>query len=126
MIKVQHHHQINQGNAMNDKEKIDKALARIAKIMDEYKKHPEFYGYDVNKEYIDEHFDNIKNELSDSTSSDEMKVKRALAEIYGQLNTLLDMGGSYDQIRDLKKVKSILGQIPALEAQLQQFQRELR
>ena len=111
---------------MNDKEKIDKALARIAKIMDEYKKHPEFYGYDVNKEYIDEHFDNIKNELSDSTSSDEMKVKRALAEIYGQLNTLLDMGGSYDQIRDLKKVKSILGQIPALEAQLQQFQRELR
>ena len=126
MIKVQHHHQINQGNAMNDKEKIDKALARIAKIMDEYKKHPEFYGYDVNKEYIDEHFDNIKNELSDSTSSDEMKVKRALAEIYGQLNTLLDMGHSSDQIRDLKKVKSILGQIPALEAQLQQFQRELR
>ena len=111
---------------MNDKEKIDKALARIAKIMDEYKKHPEFYGYDVNKEYIDEHFDNIKNELSDSTSSDEMKVKRALAEIYGQLNTLLDMGHSSDQIRDLKKVKSILGQIPALEAQLQQFQRELR
>ena len=126
MIKVQHHHQINQGNAMNDKEKIDKALARIAKILDEYKKHPDYYGYDVNKEYIDEHFDNIKNELSDSTSSDEMKVKRALAEIYGQLNTLLDMGGSYDQIRDLKKVKSILGQIYALEEKLQRFQRELR
>ena len=113
---------------MNDKEKIDKALARIAKIMDEYKKHPEFYGYDVNKEYIDEHFDNIKNELSDSTSSDEEKIKRALGEIYGQLISLLDMGYNVksDQIKDLKKVKSILGQIPALEAQLQQFQRELR
>ena len=113
---------------MDDKEKIDKALAKIAKILDEYKKHPEFYGYDVNKEYIDEHFDNIKNELSDSTSSDEMKVKRALAEIYGQLNTLLDMGYNVndDQIKNLKKVKSILGQIPALEAKLQRFQRELR
>ena len=111
---------------MNDKEKIDKALARIAKILDEYKKHPDYYGYDVNKEWIDEHFDNIKNELSDSTSSDEMKVKRALAEIYGQLNTLLDMGHSSDQIRDLKKVKSILGQIYALEEKLQRFQRELR
>ena len=113
---------------MNDKEKIDKALARIAKIMDEYKKHPEFYGYDVNKEWIDEHYDIIRNKLSDSTSSDEMKVKRALAEIYGQLNTLLDMGYNVndDQIKNLKKVKSILGQIPALEAQLQQFQRELR
>ena len=111
---------------MNDKEKVRKALAKITKILDEYKKHPDYYGYDVNKEWIDEHFDNIKNELSDSTSSDEMKVKRALAEIYGQLNTLLDMGHSSDQIRDLKKVKSILGQIPALEEQLQQFQRELR
>ena len=113
---------------MDDKEKIDKALARIVKIMDEYKKHPEFYGYDVNKEWIDEHYDNIKNELSDSTSSDEMKVKRALAEIYGQLNTLLDMGYNVndDQIKNLKKVKSILGQIPAFEAKLQRFQRELR
>ena len=111
---------------MNDKEKIDKALSRIAKILDEYKKHPDYYGYDVNKEWIDEHYDIIRNELSDSTSSDEMKVKRALAEIYDQLNTLLDMGHSSDQIRDLKKVKSILGQIPALEEQLQQFQRELR
>ena len=113
---------------MNDKEKIDKALARIAKILDEYKKHPDYYGYDVNKEYIDEHFDNIKNELSDSTSSDEEKIKRALGEIYGQLISLLDMGCNVksDQIKDLKKVKSILGQISALEAQLQQFQRELR
>ena len=113
---------------MDDKEKIDKALSRIAKILDEYKKHPDYYGYDVNKEYIDEHFDNIKNELSDSTSSDEMKVKRALAEIYGHLNTLLDIGCSSgsDQVMDLKKVKSILGQIPAKEEALQEFQRELR
>ena len=111
-----------------DKEKIDKALAKITKILDEYKKHPDYYGYDVNKEWIDEHFDNIKNELSDRTSNDEMKVKRALAEIYGHLNTLLDIGCSSgsDQVMDLKKVKSILGQIPALEEQLQQFQRELR
>ena len=113
---------------MNDKEKIDKALSRIAKILDEYKKHPDYYGYDVNKEWIDEHFDNIKNELSDSTSSDEMKVKRALAEIYGHLNTLLDIGFSSgsDQVMDLKKVESILGQIPALEEQLQDFQRQKR
>ena len=113
---------------LTDKEKIDKALARIAKILDEYKKHPDYYGYDVNKEYIDEHFDNIKNELSDSTSSDEEKIKRALAEIYDQLNSLLDMGYNVksDQIKDLKKVKSILGQIYALEEKLQRFQRELR
>ena len=111
-----------------DKEKIDKALSRIAKILDEYKKHPDYYGYDVNKEWIDEHFDNIKNELSDSTSSDEEKIKRALAEIYDQLNSLLDMGYNVkdDRITDLKKVKSILGQIPALEERLQQFQKELR
>ena len=111
---------------MNDKEKIDKALARIAKILDEYKKHPDYYGYDVNKEWIDEHFDNIKNALLDSTVSDEVKIKNALVRIYRQLNELLDMGHSHDQISELKKVKSILGQIPALEEQLRQFQRELR
>ena len=113
---------------MNDKEKIDKALSRIAKILDEYKKHPDYYGYDVNKEWIDEHYDIIRNELSDSTSSDEEKIKRALGEIYGQLISLLDMGYNVksDQIKDLKKVKSILGQIYALEEKLQRFQRELR
>ena len=113
---------------LTDKEKIDKALSRIAKILDEYKKHPDYYGYDVNKEYIDEHFDNIKNKLSDSTSSDEEKIEGALAEIYDQLISLLDMGVNVksDQIKDLKKVKSILGQIYALEEKLQQFQRELR
>ncbi len=113
---------------MDDKEKIDKALSRIAKILDEYKKHPDYYGYDVNKEYIDEHFDNIKNELSDSTSSDEEKIKRALGEIYGQLNQMLDSGTNVksDRVKDLKKVKSILGQIYALEEKLQRFQRELR
>ena len=90
---------------LTDKEEIEKALSRITKIIDKYEKDPDYYGYDVNKEYIDEHFDNIKNELSDSTSSDEMKVKRALAEIYGHLNTLLDIGCSSgsDQVMDLKK-----------------------
>ena len=113
---------------MDDKEKIDKALARIAKILDEYKKHPDYYGYDVNKEWIDEHYDIIRNDLSDSTSSDEEKIKRALGEIYGQLISLLDMGHNVksDRIKDLKKVKSILGQIYALEEKLQRFQRELR
>ena len=113
---------------MDDKEKIDKALAKITKIIDEYKKHPDYYGYDVNKEWIDEHYDIIRNDLSDSTSSDEEKIKRALGEIYGQLISLLDMGYNVksDQIKDLKKVKSILGQIYALEEKLQRFQRELR
>ena len=113
---------------LTDKEKIDKALAKIAKILDEYKKHPDYYGYDVNKEWIDEHYDIIRNDLSDSTSSDEEKIKRALGEIYGQLISLLDMGYNVksDQIKDLKKVKSILGQIYALEEKLQRFQRELR
>ena len=113
---------------MNDKEKIDKALAKITKILDEYKKYPDNYGYDVNKEYIDEHYDIIRNDLSDSTSSDEEKIKRALGEIYGQLISLLDSGYNVksDQIKDLKKVKSILGQIYALEEKLQRFQRELR
>ena len=113
---------------MDDKEKIDKALSRIAKILDEYKKHPDYYGYDVNKEWIDEHYDIIRNDLSDSTSSDEEKIKRALGEIYGQLIELLDIGYNVkdDRITDLKKVKSILGQIYALEEKLQRFQRELR
>ena len=111
---------------LTDKEKIDKALARIAKILDEYKKHPDYYGYDVNKEYIDEYYDNIKNALLDSTVSDEVKIKNALVCIYSQLDELLDMGHNHDQVSDLKKVKSILGQIPALEERLQQFQRELR
>ena len=113
---------------MNDKEKIDKALSKIAKILDEYKKHPDYYGYDVNKEYIDEYYDNIKNALLDSTVSDEVKIKNALVRIYRQLDELLDMGYNIksEDVKDLKKVKSILGQIPALEEQLRQFQRELR
>ena len=110
---------------MDDKEKVRKALVKITKLIDEIEAKP---MPDENDQWDIEHYNKIKNELSDSTSSDEMKVKRALAEIYGQLNTLLDMGYNVndDQIKNLKKVKSILGQIPALEAQLQQFQRELR
>ena len=113
---------------MDDKEKIDKALAKITKIIDEYKKHPDYYGYDVNKEYIDEYYDNIKNALLDSTVSDEVKIKNALVRIYRQLDELLDMGYNIksEDVKDLKKVKSILGQIPVLEEQLRQFQRELR
>ena len=113
---------------MNHYPEIEKALSRITKIIDKYEKDPDYYGYDVNKEWIDEHYDIIRNDLSDSTSSDEEKIKRALGEIYGQLISLLDMGYNVksDQIKDLKKVKSILGQIYALEEKLQRFQRELR
>ena len=113
---------------MNDKEKIEKALEKITKIIDKYEKDPDYYGYEVdtNKEYIDEYFDDIKNALLDSTVSDEVKIKNALVCIYSQLDELLDMGHNHDQVSDLKKVKSILGQIPALEKQLRQFQRELR
>ena len=113
---------------LTDKEKIKKALSKITKIMDKWKKDPDYYGYDAdnNKEYMDEQFDDIKNALLDSTVSDEVKIKNALVRIYRQLNELLDMGHNHDQVSDLKKVKSILGQIPALEKQLRQFQRELR
>ena len=110
-----------------DKEKIEKALARITKIMDKYEKDPDG-DYDTNKEDIDEDFNQIKNELLDSTVSDEVKIKNALGRIYGSLTELLDIGYNVksDRIKNLKKVKSILGQIYALEEQLQQFQRELR
>ena len=113
---------------MNHYPEIEKALSRITKIIDKYEKDPDYYGYDVNKEYIDEYYDNIKNALLDSTVSDEVKIKNALVRIYRQLDELLDMGYNIksDRIIDLKKVKSILGQIPALEERLQQFQRELR
>ena len=38
MIKVQHHHQINQGNAMNDKEKTKEALELLNKLIENNKK----------------------------------------------------------------------------------------
>ena len=112
---------------MDDKEKIDKALARIAKILDECKKHPDYYGYDVNKEWIDEHYDVIRNDLSDSTSSDEEKIKRALGEIYEQLISLTNSEGTnYEQITEIKKVKKILGVIPEFEERYQIFVRKSR
>ena len=112
---------------LTDKEKIEKALSRITKIMDKYEKDPNV-DYDTNKEWIDGKFDQIKNDLLDSTVSDEVKIKNALGRIYGSLTELLDMGFNVksDRIKNLKKVKSILGQIYALETKLQRFQRELR
>ena len=111
---------------MNHYPEIEKALSRITKIIDKYEKDPDYYGYDVNKEYIDEYYDNIKNALLDSTVSDEVKIKNALVHIYAQLVELLDYpAGSY-RMKDLKKVKSILGQIFALEKTFQQYQRESR
>ena len=38
MIKVQHHHQINQGNAKNDKEKTKEALELLNKLIENNKK----------------------------------------------------------------------------------------
>ena len=38
MIKVQHHHQINQGNAMNDKEKTKEALELLNKLIEHNEK----------------------------------------------------------------------------------------
>ena len=110
---------------MDDKEKVRKALAKITKLIDEIEVKP---MPDENDQWDIEHYNKIKNELSDSTSSDEMKVKRALAEIYGHLNTLLDIGCSSgsDQVMDLKKVKSILGQLAERKWKLQGFQRQLR
>ena len=115
---------------MDDKEKVRKALTKITKIMDDYKKYPSYYGYEVNtnKEYIDEYFDDIKNALLDSTVSDKEKVRKALVRIYRQLIASLDIGfnANDDLIIDLKKVKSILGQIPALEERYQILQRKSR
>ena len=109
---------------MDDKEKIDKALAKITKLIDKY----ELEAIAESDQYEIENFNKIKNKLSDSTASNEVKIKKALHEIYDQLMEYLDIGCSTgsDEVRDLKKVKSILGQIPALEEQLRQFQRELR
>ena len=94
---------------MNHYPEIEKALSRITKIIDKYEKDPDYYGYDVNKEYIDEYYDNIKNALLDSTVSDEVKIKNALVRIYRQLNELLDMGHSHDQIRELKNEGVAIG-----------------
>ena len=109
---------------MDDKEKIDKALAKITKLIDKY----ELEAIAESDQYEIENFNKIKNKLSDSTASNEVKIKKALHEIYDQLMEYLDIGCSTgsDEVRDLKKVKSILGQLPEREWKLQGFQRQLR
>ena len=106
---------------LTDKEKIEKALSRITKIMDKYEKDPNV-DYDTNKEWIDGKFDQIKNKLSDTTTSDEVKINEALTEIYRQIfEYAVIQDSSYFHLRAIKKVKSILGQIPAKEEELRDF-----
>ena len=108
---------------MDDKEKVRKALAKITKIIDEYES---WSPPNEASPYVIKQFKEIRNRLSNAPS-DEIKIKRALAEIYEQLISLTNSEGTnYEQITEIKKVKSILGQIYALEEKLQRFQRELR
>ena len=55
---------------MDDKEKVRKALAKITKIIDEYKS---WSPPNETEPYVIEIFNEIKNDLSDSTASDEEK-----------------------------------------------------
>ena len=105
---------------MNDKEKVRKALAKITKIIDQYESWNE--DPDVIKD-----FKEIRNRLSDNAPSDEIKIKRALAEIYEQLISLTNSEGTnYEQITEIKKVKKILGVIPEFEERYQIFVRKSR
>ena len=109
-------------NDMNDKEKVRKALAKITKIIDEY----ESLVYNKADPYVIKQFKEIRNRLSNAPS-DEIKIKRALAEIYEQLISLTNSEGTnYEQISDLKKVKKILGVIPEFEERYQIFVRKSR
>ena len=105
---------------MDDKEKVRKALAKITKIIDQYESWNE--DPDVIKD-----FKEIRNRLSDNAPSDEIKIKRALAEIYEQLISLTNSEGTnYEQITEIKKVKKILGVIPEFEERYQIFVRKSR
>ena len=103
----------------DDKEKIRKALAKITKIIDQY----ESWNEDP---YVIKQFKEIRNRLSNAPS-DEIKIKRALAEIYEQLISLTNSEGTnYEQITEIKKVKKILGVIPEFEERYQIFVRKSR
>ena len=105
---------------MDDKEKVRKALAKITKIIDQYESWNE--DPDVIKD-----FKEIRNRLSEHAPSDEIKIKRALAEIYEQLISLTNSEGTnYEQITEIKKVKKILGVIPEFEERYQIFVRKSR
>ena len=109
---------------MDDKEKVRKALAKITKIIDEYES---WSPPNEASPYVIKHFKEIRNRLSDNAPSDEIKIKRALAEIYEQLISLTNSEGTnYEQIGDLKKVKKILGVIPEFEERYQIFVRKSR
>ena len=104
---------------MDDKEKVRKALAKITKIIDQY----ESWNKDPD---VIKQFKEIRNRLSNAPS-DEIKIKRALAEIYEQLISLTNSEGTnYEQITEIKKVKKILGVIPEFEERYQIFVRKSR
>ena len=104
------------------KEKVRKALAKITKIIDEYES---WSPPNEASPYVIKQFKEIRNRLSNAPS-DEIKIKRALAEIYEQLTSLLGSVGAYDTISDFKKVKKILGVIPEFEERYQIFVRKSR
>ena len=109
---------------MDDKEKVRKALAKITKIIDEYESWSPPHEASP---YVIKHFKEIRNRLSDNAPSDEIKIKRALAEIYEQLISLTNSEGTnYEQITEIKKVKKILGVIPEFEERYQIFVRKSR
>ena len=93
---------------LTDKEKVRKALAKITKIIDEYKswKPPNEKDPDVIKD-----FEEIKCDLSGTVDSEmdyEIKITNALSGINHLLDVYFDIGHSHEEISDLKKVKKIL------------------
>ena len=92
---------------MDDKEKVRKALAKITKIIDEYESWSPPHEASP---YVIKHFKEIRKRLSDNAPSDEIKIRRALAEIFSSITSLLNSEGiNYEPISDLKKVEKILG-----------------
>ena len=114
---------MTQNDIMDDKEKVRKALAKITKIIDEYES---WSPPNEASPYVIKQFKEIRNRLSNAPS-DEIKIKRALAEIYEQLISLTNSEGTnYEQITEIKKVKKILGVIPEFEERYQIFVRKSR
>ena len=108
---------------LTDEEKVRKALAKITKIIDEYES---WSPPNEASPYVIKQFKEIRNRLSNAPS-DEIKIKRALAEIYEQLISLTNSEGTnYEQITEIKKVKKILGVIPEFEERYQIFVRKSR
>ena len=107
---------------MTDKEKIEQALSKITKLINRRNKLKVDDDDIADSEDHIESLNKIKNKLSDTTTSDEVKINEALTEIYRQIfEYAVIQDSSYFHLRAIKKVKSILGQIPAKEEELRDF-----